>query len=57
MRLAEVIPMKLGLDNVNQMLEVRDGSSIRQSFIDNSIEGFLCLIRGVPLGMRIMPKA
>ncbi|KAF8454015.1 hypothetical protein BGX38DRAFT_1296301 [Terfezia claveryi] len=56
--LAKQRPMKIVLDNVNQMVGIRDGCSTRQSLMDNSTGGFACPVRGLEFsGMRSIPKA
>ena len=50
--------MKVTLDNVNQMVGVRDRDSLRQSMMDNSTGGFVCPVRGMPeSGLRFIPRA
>ncbi|KAF8457345.1 hypothetical protein BDZ91DRAFT_800597 [Kalaharituber pfeilii] len=51
-----VYPMKINIDNVNQKVGVRDGSSTRMSMIDNSTGGFATKVVGVPPGTRRIPR-
>ena len=49
-------PMKLTIDNFNKLIGVRDGSSIRQAYQNNSTGGYASSVRGMPHGMKMIPR-
>ncbi|KAF8416292.1 hypothetical protein EV426DRAFT_700084 [Tirmania nivea] len=53
---AQSYPMKLTVDNLNKLVGVRDGSSIRQACQNNSTGGYASAVRGLPEGVRKIPR-
>lgn len=48
--------MKVTLDNFNKMIGVRDGSSIRHSYQNNSTGGYASAVRGLPSNLKAIPR-
>ena len=53
---SDSVAMKIITDNINNLIGVREGSSIRQAIMNNSTGGYVTPVVGVPEGMRIIPR-
>ncbi|KAF8462532.1 hypothetical protein BDZ91DRAFT_797045 [Kalaharituber pfeilii] len=54
--ISAVYLMKININNINQKVGVRNGSSTRMSMIDNSTGGFATKVARVPPGTRRIPR-
>ena len=51
-----VVKPKVMLDNFGKMIGVRDGSSIRHAYQDNSTGGYASAVRSLPSNIKIIPR-
>lgn len=53
---ANLTAMKIITDNINNLIGVREGSSIRQAVMNNSTGGYVTPVVGMPEGIRMIPR-